>query len=107
MVNLEGVNYGEEEGWAPFHAGATCKVRANWVGVCKFWRQKKRVVLRWRDMRMHSQEVPDALIPNENGEVENNDAEEVSRSQCHSSKQKYKELKSRLKYLLYVRPPHS
>ena len=89
-----------------FTPAATCKVRANLVTVCGVFggKKKKSVWFFWRDMRMHSQEVSDAVMPSENGEAGNNDAEEVSKSQCYSSRQKYKELKNRLKYLLYVRP---
>ena len=51
---------------------------------------------------MQSQEVSDAVMPNENGENANENTREVPTIQCFSSKQKYKDLKSRLKYLLYV-----
>lgn len=52
---------------------------------------------------MHSQEASDVVMPNGNGETGNDNSGGAPASQSYSSKKKYKELKNRLKYLLYVR----
>ena len=51
-------------------------------------------------MRMHSQEVSDAVTPSDNGDAAVGGAQEASSR--NYSRQKYRELKSRLKYLIYV-----
>ena len=55
-------------------------------------------------MKMHSQEATDAVMPTENGETDKDNNGGASGSRTYSSKKKYKELKNRLKYLLYVSP---
>lgn len=52
------------------------------------------------DMRMHNEEGPDADKPVENGEPMNLGAPETSEVTVGK---KYRELRSRLKYLIYVR----
>lgn len=50
---------------------------------------------------MHSQEVSDTVMPGGNGEATGGNTQEASGSHYYS-RQKYRELKSRLKYLIYV-----
>ncbi len=50
-------------------------------------------------MRMHTEEGPDAVKPTENGEPVN---PEVEAKPDTSISQKYRGLKSKLKYLIYV-----
>lgn len=64
------------------------------------WRvfgSRERVVT--KDMRMHTEEVPEAAKPIENGESANPEVELKPES---SIIQKYRGLKSKLKYLIYV-----
>lgn len=51
------------------------------------------------DMRMHEEEVSDAGKPSENGEPVNPSVQETPEPTIN---QKYRELRSRLKYLIYV-----
>ena len=56
-------------------------------------------MVRLEDMRMHNEEVPDARKAGENGEPMNLVSGE---GPDITTRQKYRDLKSKLKYLIYV-----